>query len=107
MRSRPQSIEQVTWCCGIFKGWFEAAGERGIGLVIDRQQLTIAPDGLWTALDLLAGDVRFDGSVVVCHLEWAEAQLADVQRRQVVEGTALAGDGLEGDAGGRCRAAAR
>jgi len=37
MRSRPLSLEHVKWCCGIFKGWLEAAGERGIGVLVDRQ----------------------------------------------------------------------
>ena len=36
MRMRPLSLEQVTWCCSVFKGWFEAAGERGIGVLVDR-----------------------------------------------------------------------
>jgi hypothetical protein len=37
MSSRSLSLDQVTWCCGIFKGWFEAAGERGIAILVDRQ----------------------------------------------------------------------
>jgi len=40
MKSRPLSLEQVTWCCGIFKGWIQAAGERGLAIVVGRQ-----PDG--------------------------------------------------------------
>jgi hypothetical protein len=31
------SLADVQWCCGIFKGWYEAAGERGIGVLVDRQ----------------------------------------------------------------------
>jgi hypothetical protein len=34
--TRPLSLDQVTWCCGIFKGWLEAAGERGVRVVADR-----------------------------------------------------------------------
>jgi hypothetical protein len=36
MRPRALSLDQVTWCCGVFKGWLEAAGERGIGVLADR-----------------------------------------------------------------------
>jgi hypothetical protein len=31
----PRSLQQVTWCCGVFKGWYEAAGERGLAILVD------------------------------------------------------------------------
>jgi hypothetical protein len=27
----------MTWCCGVFKGWWEVAGERGIAILVDRE----------------------------------------------------------------------
>jgi len=38
MNSHAQPLVQVKWCCGVFKGWFEAAGERGIGILVDRDE---------------------------------------------------------------------
>ena len=35
MNSHAQPLVQVKWCCGVFKGWFEAAGERGIGILVE------------------------------------------------------------------------
>ena len=37
MRSRNPSRAGVRWCCDIFKGWFEMAGERGIAILVDRE----------------------------------------------------------------------
>lgn len=26
----------MRWCCGVFKGWFDQAGQRGFGIVVAR-----------------------------------------------------------------------
>jgi hypothetical protein len=31
------ALAEVKWCCGTFKGWYDSAGERGIGVLVDRQ----------------------------------------------------------------------
>jgi hypothetical protein len=36
MTPRPLSLEQVKWCCGVFKGWYDAVGERGLAVLVDR-----------------------------------------------------------------------
>ena len=62
------------------------------GRPFDRQEIGIAPDAVWTVLDLLAGNALLDLLVVVFHFEGAEAHLADVDRLRRIFFSALATD---------------
>ncbi len=49
-------------------------------VVVDGEQVAVAPDGAGPGLDPVPADARRDPLVVVGHLERAEAVVADVQR---------------------------
>src|SRR5262249_23030997 len=59
----------------------EARVEADARLLVDREQLAVAPEIPRSARDRLAGEDASDRVVVVGHLERAEARLADVERR--------------------------
>lgn len=27
--------QEIRWCCEVFKGWYQSAGERGIGILVE------------------------------------------------------------------------
>jgi hypothetical protein len=79
------------WCCGIFKGWFEDAGHRGVGIVVHRNpdgepafiiQLRSVEPG--TSLpEGFSGPVALVSEVHIQHCPWCGRNLEKSYRKQV------------------------